>query len=352
MPDFDLIVVGAGPSGSACATVAAQSGLKVLLLEKARFPREKICGDCINPSCWPVLDRLGVSEQVLAQPHSKLGELEFVMVDGHSLRFPLHPSGRGEIAIKRSHFDRVLFEKAGRAGAEVREGTTVNALQRRREGWELHVGGAAVTTRFLVGADGRNSSVAHMAGVAPVVGRDRVAIQTHLPCPAPMEARVVMRLLKEGYCGLASVGNKELNLCLVSRPEKLPALKAWAVAEFAIDSGQQWRAITPLSRKPAPTRRGNLLLVGDAARVVEPFTGEGIYYALASGELAAKAIVSAGLESYPKRHAELYRGRLWVNRLAKEAVLHPRLASCLLRWGPRGALHLLTRKIVGEALAQ
>jgi flavin-dependent dehydrogenase len=91
-----------------------------------------------------------------------------------------------------------------------------------------------------------------------------------------------------------------------------------------------------------------LLLVGDAARVVEPFTGEGIYYALASGELAARCIVAERLSAYPALHAALYRGRLWVNQLARFASLHPRVATQFLRIAQRAPriLTALTRRVV------
>jgi flavin-dependent dehydrogenase len=94
--------------------------------------------------------------------------------------------------------------------------------------------------------------------------------------------------------------------------------------------------------------RPNLFLVGDAARVVEPFTGEGIYYALRSGELAASAIRSADPSQYVQAHRRLYAGRLWINSLARYAVQHPRLATTLLRVVPneKGILGLLTAKVV------
>jgi len=109
----------------------------------------------------------------------------------------------------------------------------------------------------------------------------------------------------------------------------------------------------PLTREPISPGQPSLFLVGDAARVVEPFTGEGIYYGLASGELAAKAIIlqreSGSAEAvaiaYAAAHAQLYRGRLWINRLARSAVLSPRIASGLLGFAP-AILRSLSAKIV------
>lgn len=339
---FDVAVVGGGPAGATCAALCAAGGLKTLLLERATFPREKVCGDCINPGAWPVLEQLGVAERVRALPHSRLEFVEFVGLDGRHVRFPLPASERGEIAVKRTAFDAVLLERAKEAGVEVREGHAVTAIER---GWIVRAADAHFAANRLVAADGRNSTVARLLGMLPTAARDRVAVQTHLPAPADFGNRVVMRFLHNGYSGLASIGAGELNLCLVARPQHLEKLKGWAAEYFALASDVVWRTVTPLSRGAAAAAQPNLLLVGDAARVVEPFTGEGITYALASGSLAADHLLRNDLAGYPAAHRSLYRGRLWINQLARLACLHPRLASWLLRQ-PR-ALHYLTRKVVG-----
>jgi flavin-dependent dehydrogenase len=106
-------------------------------------------------------------------------------------------------------------------------------------------------------------------------------------------------------------------------------------------ANQPWRTITPLTRAPVPCAHENLLFIGDTARVVEPFTGEGIYYALRSGELAADAVAKIikgkdrqlTLLEFARDCAGMYRGRLWINRLARAAVLSPRLASFLIQAG-------------------
>jgi flavin-dependent dehydrogenase len=151
----------------------------------------------------------------------------------------------------------------------------------------------------------------------------------------------VLQFLREGYSGQAPVGNDELNLCLVSKPAGMPALRRWAEATFGVSPNQSWRTITPLRRDAIGPAHRRLFLIGDAARVVEPFTGEGIYYALRSGELAAEAIraLCAGgndeaiARAYAIAHENLYRGRLWVNRIARTAVLSPLLTSWLMRSG-------------------
>ncbi len=343
---FDVAIIGGGPAGASCAATCAAAGLKTLVLERAVFPREKVCGDCLNPACWPLFDRLEVSERIARLPHSRLSEVEFIGTGGTSLLVPLAPSLRGEIAIKRSLLDELLLARAEECGAHIQQNCGVTQIE---PGWKIHAGTEVVDARILVAADGRNSTVARVLQLLPASARDRIGVQTHFPAPAKFGDRVAMRFLPDGYCGLASVGGGVLNLCLVAKPPKMEALKTWARAQFALPPDQPWRTITPLARAPVPPRHGNLLLVGDAARVVEPFTGEGIYYALASGELAARAIISGDLPSYTAAHRKLYRGRLWINELTRFAATNSRVATALLsvaRVAP-GVLRFLTGKVIG-----
>ncbi len=347
---FDVAIVGSGPAGASCAAFCARQGLRAVLLEREKFPREKVCGDCVNPSCTPVLERLGVAGQVRALSHGVLARVDFVAIGGQTVSVPL-PAG-AEIAVKRSLLDELLMDCAAAAGAEVRDGVTVTALARDGDRWEISAREETIRARFLVAADGRNSSVARLLGLLPRIEKERVGLQTHIPLPRDFGARVVLQFLPEGYSGQAPVNSSELNLCLVGRPEAIPALRAWAEAQFRVARDHSWRTITPLRRAAIPAAGRSVFFVGDAARVVEPFTGEGIYYALRSGELAAEALAlgdeGAAERSYAAAHARLYRGRLWVNRMARAAVLSPRTTSMLLSAGllPAPLLGALTAKIV------
>src|SRR5947208_12713650 len=112
MGAFDVAIVGGGPAGSSCAAFCALAGLRTLVLERENFPREKVCGDCLNPAAWPVLARLGVSDAVRAITSSPLREVEFADADGRSVRCAL-PGGRfAEIGVRRSVLDSLLLETA------------------------------------------------------------------------------------------------------------------------------------------------------------------------------------------------------------------------------------------------
>jgi geranylgeranyl reductase family protein len=358
---FDVAIVGAGPAGSSCAAFCAAAGLRTAIFERERFPREKVCGDCINPACWPILRRLEVAARMRDLPHGKLARVDFIGIKGHRISISLPEDENAEIAVKRSLFDNVLLERARELGTTVFEIATVTALTSpdpRTEHWRISVGDEVVKSRTLVAADGRNSTVARLCGLLPRPARERVALQSHVPLPNDFGDRVVLEFRPEGYSGQAPVGNGQLNLCLVSVPKQIASLRAWAEERFDISPNHSWRTITPLTREPIVPAESSLFFVGDSARVVEPFTGEGIYYALASGELAAKAIAlqqeggnAADVAvAYSAAHAQLYRGRLWINRLARAAVLSPRIASALLRvvrFQP-ALLRLLTSKIAGK----
>jgi len=358
MQPFDVAIIGSGPAGSSCAAFCAMAGLQLLLIDREKFPREKVCGDCLNPSCWPVLERLGLAEKVRDLPHSKLCSVAFIAIDGREVIVDLPSDGDCEISVKRSLFDNLLLRRARELGANVHEQTTVTGLSRNNY-WDIETNsGDLFQARVLIGADGRNSTVAHLCNLLPRPARERVALQAHIPLPRDFGNRIVLQFLREGYSGQAPVNETQLNLCLVGTPRTISKLRRWAECQFQLPADQGWRTITPLTRSSVSSAHENLFFIGDAARVVEPFTGEGIYYALRSGELAAGAIAkilrgddrNSALREFGRTYADMYRGRLWINRLARAAVVRPQLGSFFVhaaRVNP-SILRLLTTKIVSS----
>jgi menaquinone-9 beta-reductase len=358
MDRVDVAIVGGGPAGASCAVFCAQAGLRTVVLERETFPREKVCGDCLNPACWPVLRRLEVAESIRRLPHGRLDFVEFIGIGGTRVSIKLPANENAEIAVKRSLIDQVLLQRAAAAGALIQEKALVTRVDRIASGdWKIDIVRDKITAAFLIAADGRNSSVARLRGLLPASRRDRVAMQTHIPLPPGFGNAVVLQFLKQGYSGQAPVNDDELNLCLVGLGRDVDTLKAWAATKFRIPVSHPWRTISPLTRPPLRPAHGNLLFIGDAARVVEPFTGEGIYYALHSGRLAAEAAIgiSAGgnrndlLHAFTDAHTKMYRGRLWLNDLARAAVVSPRLGSAFVRLAKiyPPMLRLMTRKVVG-----
>jgi geranylgeranyl reductase family protein len=323
----DAIVVGAGPAGTVCAATLARAGRSVLLLDRARFPRDKVCGDCLNPSVWPLLDRLELRSRARALPHAVARMVSYRGIGLAPVAFPI--PGEGEIVVRRRDFDHLLVARARELGVEFREASPVIEIS---QGWTVTTGdGARFRAPLLFGADGRNSSVARLAGRLAPLRRGRIAIQCHCPRPAWHDDEIRMLFYRGGYGGTAPIGDDALNVCLVADASRLDAVRASAERDFGIRPA--WKSITPLQRARArPAAKDGLFLVGDALQVVEPFTGEGIFYAMRSGELAAHCALDGS--NYDRAHAAIYRGRLWVNHLSRWAGRHPLLASQLLRGAP------------------
>jgi len=360
MEIVDVAIVGGGPAGASCAAFCAAAGLRTLVLEREKFPREKVCGDCVNPACWPVLERLEIAQQIQDSPHAALNAVEFIAIGGRKLRIDFPPAEPGMISIKRSVFDNLLLNRARASGAGIHEEATVVSIARTRDrDWKIDIVRETFLARILVGADGRNSTVARLRNLLPPPERERIALEAHIPLPGDFGSRIVLQFLPEGYSGQAPVNDRELNLCLVGTPPTISSLRTWAEKNFFLPSDQQWRTITPLTRAPILAAHEDLFFIGDAARVVEPFTGEGIYYALRSGELAADAIIKiiqgddrqSARREFGRAHCAMYRGRLWINQLSRAAVLSPSTASALLELPlvNRAILRSLTNKIVNVA---
>ena len=193
---FDVAIVGSGPAGASCAAFCASAGLRTLLLEREIFPREKVCGDCLNPRVGPFC-AAPVNARVRTLPHGMLDASSSCMVAGINVTLPAGDDA--EIAIKRSLFDQVIMAPAREAGAVICEGTTVTALfasNAVRRNWTLTASDRTFESRMVVAADGRNSTIARLCNLLPRGAKERIALQTHLPLPRNFGNRVVLQFLR------------------------------------------------------------------------------------------------------------------------------------------------------------
>lgn len=324
----DILILGGGPAGSTAALVAAKAGLDVVVLDKSTFPRPKICGDCINPRSWDIWERLGLGESFSRLPHHKPTHIGLSHDFHRPLEFPFHGAGGGQRAVSREVLDNWLKEEAVAAGAVFHTGTLPLSFLPDHT---LSTNKGDFKGRALIGADGRNSWLARAAGLnRPGRRCRRIAWQTSLPAHFSGPG-VHMTFFPEGYFGLARNGADKANLCMVLKEGSETTAQQVAERYFPGCGPLVWRSTSPITRPDARPAAGNILLAGDAARVVEPFTGEGIYLALASGELAGTLAVDALrnnsldqlADRYSHSHRRLYERLSWQNRLTRWLGAHP-----------------------------
>jgi flavin-dependent dehydrogenase len=332
MGDFNVIVVGGGPGGATAAALCARRGLRVALFEHSRFPRHKVCGDVINPNCWPVLEKLGVAEKIRALPHQEIEAALFAAPAGGVINVPMP---RGATAIRRSLFDQALLEHARACGAQIFEVETVHEITSDRR--VITSLGSYQAGTAIIGADGRHSITARSAGLVrkPPGGNGHIAFQAHFRAPPSLDHRVQLHLFRGGYCGLVRVDAERVNLCIVT-DRRVARLHKDCEALFAHTVGQNPHfhnlGIHPEPLEPlqsahplrgpmnVPARNG-VFLIGDALRVMEPFTGQGILFALRTAEILAESI---GGPSQPERnytanvttlHQQRGRTNKWLRRV-------------------------------------
>ncbi len=338
MSSHDVIIVGAGPSGSMAALVLARAGRRVALLDRAAFPRAKVCGNCINPSAWKIWEHLGLTEAFSALPHREMTGFTLRSEGRLLYRHTFRPPRRGPRAVARDVLDDWLRREAESAGAEFFPETTVTGIDPAAGTVQTSAG--AFSGELILGADGRNSLVARQCGLMPPPRRcHRVAWQATIPAPADLDDAIHMHLFEEGYFGYCRYSPTEavISMVLDARRTQNPL---WLARRFFPDLPEQdWLRMNPITRAPARLKAGRVWLVGDSARVVEPFTGEGIYFGLSTALLAADAALAgfaqndfkAAFQTYAHRHGRLYRRRVWVNTLMRWALETPSRTVRLLR---------------------
>ena len=282
--------------------------------------------------------------------------------------------------MRRFDLDYVLIEKARSLGVTVRDGWKLKELKREPNGWRLKAGKSEtledLAVAMLIGADGRNSWVAHHLGMtasAAMQGR-AIGFQLRLRSSDAFAGKVEIHLFPGGYAGVVGLGGNTLNLCLAVDKGRLqhhwsldrllqsclslnPHLEAILRRSQPVGAA---RSVYPVYFSPRRSYGHRVLLVGDAARVNEPVTGEGIYFALKSGELAARTIDQAfrksdfsvdHLRSYERECRLAFRTRWRINALIRWLIYRPALLSPLVRFSGsrRGLLDSMVYTICGSS---
>jgi len=288
--EFDLLVVGGGPAGTSAAITAARAGWRVLMLERGRVPRHKVCGEFVSAESLSLLQwLLGEAGHEVIQRSLPLAESR-LLLDGRTVRIPVDPPAA---SITRHELDLALWEEAKKSGATVLQETTVRGIQESSP-FCLRTSAGEFRGRALINASGRWSNLRQKQPT----GADARWLGLKAHCLGETESSVDLYFFKGGYCGVqpvrASDGSTFVNVCALVRPGIAVTLEQLFQSHSLLHArSRRWRtAFTPLStfpaifRKPCPVL-GKIANAGDAAAFVDPFVGDGISLALRGGHLAA-----------------------------------------------------------------
>lgn len=316
---YDVIVVGAGPGGATAAYELARRGLRVALFEQKTLPRYKPCGGCLSLKIDRILE---LDLRPLVERTVWGATFTFEGLD------ELHVRSARPVAymVMRDGFDHFLAREAQRAGAELHEGVRVLDVEERAEGVRVTTDRGVHEAQYLVGADGANGIVARALGLAP---RRRVAVcvEAEVATAAATsttpgdEVRIEFGAIPFGYGWVFPKGD-HLSVGVGALRDKIGNPRA-LYDEFLVDQ-ELVDAITEEKRRGyiipifaggrEPIAGKRTLLVGDAAALVDPFLGEGIYYAIRSGQLASQAISEAMATRQPEPltgYSELVDGEIY-----------------------------------------
>ena len=360
--DAEVIVVGGGPAGASTAFSLVSQGVDVLIVDRARFPRDKICAEYLSPQASRILSDMNVLAEIestnpahlsgmrVRSPNGRTADGEFTSTLGYK---PFRDKG---LAIRRTILDEIVLRGARTAGAKVVEGVRVTDVVRDESGRTSGVqtlGGDGETrtlrARFVVGADGLRSVVGRRLGLVRTssIWPRRIALSTHYRDVRGITDMGEMHVDYDGYFGIVDVGNGLLNVAVV-----VPMSKAREIGDTAAYL-EKWIADRPHlaerfkgATRVAPVRatgpfatqsrrawaRG-AALVGDAADFFDPFTGEGMYAALRGGELVAPFVAEALrnpeknesriLAGYDRARKKEFGGKWKLERIVGMAIAYP-----------------------------
>ena len=309
---FDVLIVGAGPAGSVAATVLARAGARVLVLDRARFPRRKLCGDSLNPGALAVLRELKLD----AATAGGLPIDGMIVTGERGVRVEGRYAGQQGRTLERRELDLALLSAACDAGARIEQGVLVQGPIVDSSGSSPVVCGVVIQRRdgravrllapMVIAADGRYSRVARALGLCQAPRRPRRwAVGAYFSDVSELTSFGEMHVRRGHYIGVAPVPGGSANACVVTS-DRAPLRDPSALLLRTLQTDPQLRdrfagarmirptvSIGPLAVDCNVAGVPGLLLAGDAAGFVDPMTGDGLRFAFRGGELAARQALRA-----------------------------------------------------------
>lgn len=369
---WDVVVIGAGVAGASAAILLARAGLKTLIVEAKKFPREKVCGGCLNQRAQDSLARIGILDALMKQGAVSLKELR-LQLPRTDVIWPMPPM----LSIRRSTLDSLLVHTATNAGAEFIPETQGQLVpdepQIESEVRRVQLSNGQITIHVeatcVIVADGlTRSSLRNESGWdASVQSESRVGVQAISDRSRFTDCenhRLRMVVGKHGYVGFSVVDGGHVDIAAAIDPSFLKRLHGPenAVREILNDcglhdlDGQQelvWLATPLLTRSSRQTAGRRVFLLGDAIGYVEPFTGEGMSWALASAEAIvpiAKSIQGSWSDQYANQWTDWVQNRSKASqqtcKLLSRCLRYPKLTAWMVfgcRWLPPLRRELMRR---------
>ncbi len=299
---WDVVIIGAGPAGAMAAYETARRNFSVLLIDKARFPRNKVCGCCVSSRALKALKAAGLLQALedLNPPRLSRFKLGFKK---QSVDLPL----QGGISVSREKLDMLLINQAVQAGAHFLPGVHAAVETCTKDYRLVRLNEAVRSTRIqarviLMGAGIQTEGLTGEASLQPRIAPDsRMGLGAKLE-EAPsfyQPGTIYMAVGKEGYVGMVRVEDGSLNLAAALTPNSnfhpllSRIIESAGFPQIPGLANVRWRGTPLLTRKPGKVASERVLLIGDSAGYAEPFTGEGIGWAIESGLAAASLVESA-----------------------------------------------------------
>ena len=342
---WDAAIIGAGVAGSVAAHQIARSGKRVILIDKSHFPRNKICGCCLNGNALRNLERAGLGNVV-----SQLGAVPLTRLQlasgGRSALLPW-PAG---VSLSRTAFDVALIQRAIDAGAAFLPGTRAVMGVERDGVREIALENQRIMARVVIAADGLNGRAAAVADGfdVPAKADSRIGAGVVLEYPHPDYARetVYMATSRGGYVGLVRLEDDRLDIAAAFDVEFVRASGSLGVAATRIlcEAGlpeipelahAAWRGTPALTRTPAKIAGRRWFAIGDAAGYVEPFTGEGMGWAISSAIAVSPFVLKdwheADIRAWSRVHRLTVSQRQFPCRIISRALRYPSITRFAVR---------------------
>ena len=350
---YDIAIIGGGPAGTTAAITAARVGARVLLLERGRFPRHKVCGEFISPEGVGLLAGLGLDD--LVSRARRIARAR-IFAEGPAAEAVLSPPAA---SISRYELDHALWRQAREAGADCREQVEARAVTGSGP-FEVATSAGDFTSKAVINASGRWSNL-RRSGLSRPRREKWVGWKAHFREAVPGDS-VDLYFFEAGYCGVQPLVDGLVNACAMVRAESADSIETvFALHPGLAERSLRWEqvcdtvATSPLVFASPQAAEDGILFAGDAAGFIDPFVGDGISLALRSGAMAASALLAVWegkstvaeaaaiyRRQYERELRPLFRNAGWLRRLASTPRILRRPVMAVLR-SPR-----VTRFLVGR----